>query len=81
MPPVQSEPPADENDTHPTHEEHQYATAHAALKAEFREAIREELQTMYDAIWNHDLEADIEAAIQSLRRTGAFVPSPNTTHC
>ena len=39
------------------------------------EAIRQDMRDKYHSIWHHDLEADIEEAIQSLRTAGHYTSS------
>ncbi|KAI0699364.1 FAD/NAD(P)-binding domain-containing protein [Cerioporus squamosus] len=39
------------------------------------EGIRKDLGDMYDPVWHHDMEADVERAVTSLRDSGAFTGS------
>ena len=40
------------------------------------EGIRTDLSGMYHAVWHHDMEADVDRAVATLRFNGAFVGSP-----
>lgn len=39
------------------------------------EGIRKDLTDMYHPVWHHDMEADVECAVASLRDSGAFTGS------
>ena len=40
------------------------------------EGIRKDLAGMYHPVWHHDMEADVDRAVATLRFNGAFVGSP-----